>query len=205
VFSRIDAAGTYHFIWPATGFRVKDFLPVADGKLLVAREVYKGGYSRYQGEELVLLDRLTLTETVITSWTDEEERADDAIGALAALADGSVLLVGPQQVRKWHGGTTLEPVVRLAQPLDFDALVPAAAADARGRLYVTTATNLDRLDLTTGVLAPVAGPGTGVLGGTGVDDGLDRPCSPGVGPDGSVWVVDYDHKQVKRIPPEALN
>jgi len=204
VLARVDAAGAYRFIWPATGHRVRDLLPVAGGKLLVTRQVYAGGYSLYQREELVLVDPVTLAETVLTTWTDGEEDQDEAVEALAVLPGGDVLAIGPRQVRRWRGGTALEPVVRLPQPIDFDYLRPAATADAAGRVYVTTPTHLHRLDLATGVLTRVAGPGAPLLGGTGVDDGLARPTSPTVAADGSLWLVDWDHKQVKRFPASAL-
>lgn len=80
------------------------------------------------------------------------------------------------------------------------------AIDADYRFYFADRDNhvVIRWDPKAKAFETIAGAGGRRFTGTGVDDGLLRPGHLAFGPDGALLIVDAGHKQVKRVPKDAL-
>lgn len=87
------------------------------------------------------------------------------------------------------------------------------AFDARGRPAVALANVSDSdpiadqvllIDPAGGAPRVVAGKGSTLFEGRGIDDGLNWPLSPAFDAYGNLLFVDYRNRQVKRIPKERL-
>lgn len=61
-----------------------------------------------------------------------------------------------------------------------------------------------RYDPKTDALQLLAGAGSALFAGTGVDDGLKNPLKPVYDAAGNLYFLDVDHRQVKRIPADKL-
>jgi sugar lactone lactonase YvrE len=95
------------------------------------------------------------------------------------------------------------PERRRATEVPLDAGGVAVAPD--GSIYVTDGPCVRRIDLD-GAITTVAGTGRkghSGDGGTAVEAELDAPAGLAFGPDGSLYVADYDCNVVRRVAPDG--
>ena len=81
--------------------------------------------------------------------------------------------------------------------------VPPLIGTSRGA-QAATANTITRYDPAADAFQLLAGPGSGLFAGSGVDDGLLQPGYPAFEADGGLLFCDTGHKQVKRVPASAL-
>ncbi|MDB5098179.1 MAG: repeat-containing protein [Cyanobacteria bacterium RYN_339] len=100
-------------------------------------------------------------------------------------------------LRRWKRGGTME-ILRTGSVL---GQLTGLACTPEGKLYGTDATHVYRLDQ---AIKPIAGAGTALFGGKGIDDGLDGALAPCLDPGGDLLFGDANHHQIKRIPSTSL-
>jgi streptogramin lyase len=141
----------------------------------------------------------------------------DAAIALAVDAGGTLWTYGyrltdtldaTHTLGRYTPGTGYSRVARLAESVMRGA-VHALAVDARGRAYMAIDGGFDlapimRFDPPSYTGEAVIGPGTAILGGTGVDDGLHTVHGLSFDDSGNLYLTDSHYKQVKRIGAEQL-
>lgn len=77
--------------------------------------------------------------------------------------------------------------------------------DPQGRMYVGSEDYVQRWNPATDTIEAIAGAGGKHFSGNGVDDSLDTWYGYlFLGPDGSLYIPDTGHKQIKRIPADQL-
>ncbi|MEB3223242.1 MAG: hypothetical protein VKS61_14295 [Candidatus Sericytochromatia bacterium] len=146
---------------------------------------------------------------------DEAAAADDAPLAWTAphhAWDGMAPLPGDGWLVRAYGVTWRwqpgsEPV-RLSEaqaPADASSETNGGqlTGDGRGHVAFVARRNVYRVAPTTGSYTPVAGQGTSLLAGDGVDDGLSWVKGASIDARGDLLVVDFGARQVKRLPAAA--
>lgn len=80
------------------------------------------------------------------------------------------------------------------------------ALDAGGRLYIADSRNdrVRRIDLATGIITTVVGPGGLALNGTAPDDSLKEPIGLAFDAEENLYIADSGHNQVKLVKRAAL-
>jgi sugar lactone lactonase YvrE len=126
---------------------------------------------------------------------------------IAVAPDGSLwLLVGDQGKRTLMRWTEAKGLETIKQDARFAASYPNdsndLAIDARGRAIITLWAMHQVLvyDPATDTVTQVAGVGGTHFSGDAVDDGIEGPRYPTIGPKGELLFSDTHHHQVKRIP-----
>ncbi|MDB5099053.1 MAG: repeat containing protein [Cyanobacteria bacterium RYN_339] len=132
----------------------------------------------------------------------------DILGAVIGVApDGACwLLIGAPGKRTLVRWTDAGGQQVIKEDLRFAANYPndsnGLAIDAKGRVIMTLWAVHQVLvyDPATDTLTQVAGVGGTHFNGDGVDDGIEAPRYPTIGPKGELFFSDTHHHQVKRIP-----
>lgn len=173
---------------------INQFAVAADGTLYFA-ELHPGGRK---------LQRLAAGAMQPETLEDLAHRAaEDTVGVDAA---GTLYVMGNGTLRSWTRADGFKTVATDARLPDSQA---SLAVDAKGRFYFPdtfeeSATHILRLDPATGQITPIAGSGTSLFAGGGVDQSLSGVTSLTFNAAGDLVFGDFDHKQVKRIPAAQL-
>ncbi len=80
------------------------------------------------------------------------------------------------------------------------------AFDANDNLYIADSQNhrIRRVDAKTGIITTLAGEGGRFFNGKGVDNGLREPASLAFDANGTLYIADTGHDQIKQIPADKL-
>jgi sugar lactone lactonase YvrE len=80
------------------------------------------------------------------------------------------------------------------------------AFDANDNLYIADSQNhrIRRVDAKTGIITTLAGEGGSFFNGKGVDNGLREPASLAFDANGTLYIADTGHDQIKQIPADKL-
>lgn len=201
----------------AGGEYVRDFAFGHDGTLYVLSmlgTIDAAGFTSNARARVVAVSPTGTRTTVWDGPTDPEVNFATAPMAIGLDRAGGLYFAGPDPTFKFYYAET--------DPGDPPSVVPGAllklhagaspqvlatspdldqptglVCDASGRIVVTTASKVLAYQ---GTLAAIAGPGTKLFAGAGIDDGLQGVLAPAIAPNGDLLFVDGGHHQVKRIP-----
>lgn len=162
---------------------IDDFKVAADGSIYVAAEGQLRQYSS-TGELLRVLS------------------GGEGSRRIALDMQGAVWFTRGSDLMTWTAATGVQLVMRDPALQDATSL----AMDAAGRCYVSleSVNKVMRFRPDTVALETIAGPGGRHLAGKGVDDSLKSPRDLAMDAQGNLYISDYGHRQVKRIPAQGL-
>ncbi len=175
--------------------------PAADGALLLTdialRQVYR--VRGDQAEPLAPMFQLEQPTGLVAAPDGTIYVADAKQHAVYSLADGALTRVAGGNGEGLGGDGGPAAAARLNFPLGL-------ALDAAGRLYVSDSRNdrVRRIDLATGTITTVAGPGGLALTGTAPDESLKEPIGLAFDAEENLYIADSGHNQVKLVKRAAL-
>ncbi|MDB5100186.1 MAG: hypothetical protein JWM80_4607 [Cyanobacteria bacterium RYN_339] len=114
-------------------------------------------------------------------------------------AAGDVYVGLAQEIRAVQADGSLAPFAAVGV-----ATADRFTVDARGRVYLSHGTSVERFDPVAKTRTPIAGPGTPRFAGSAVDDSLLGVNALAMTADGTLLILDAGHKQIKRIPASEL-
>jgi len=131
---------------------------------------------------------------------DGTPATDVALGGVGlAVADDGALLIaaGSGWIYRLGADGRLEVVV--TDSLAIGTPLP----DGHGGLYISDAHRVERMDLATGTVTPVAGGGAGPVGdgGPATEATLDSVIQLALGSDGALFIAEVSGNRVRRVDP----
>jgi sugar lactone lactonase YvrE len=178
-----------------SGLYIRDLSVTHDGKAFLALKAHNDGPT-----SVIRMDPDGTTTTVLAPQALE--------GEILAVGPGDVLwmLVGDQGKRTLMTWTEAAGTKVIKEDARFAANYPndsnGLAIDAKGRAIITL-WGKDQVwvyDPDKDATTLVAGVGGSHFGGDAVDDGIEAPRYPTIGPQGELLFSDTHHHQVKRLP-----
>jgi hypothetical protein len=182
-----------------TGDELVDLLPLPDGTLLTYM-FSSGGPRRYDlGRFDPATGKTSSIQTFVAPGVETPETPND--WNLVPAPGGGVYLLGNYGLRKWTAAGGLQVLATFPEPTDEERIgQQTVSIDAKGRLLYAVRQGVRRFDPATGKTEALAGPGTKILAGSGVDDSLEDAACPAIARNGDLLILDGGHRQVKRVP-----
>jgi len=185
---------------------IADFLSRPNGSLLLLEVEITGALNWSKQADATL----TLSNLTTDGKREEIGRRSIVIKegpwqqSLVLGGDGSIYSFGSEELVKWSENG--DPTVMANNAILSHWTPSSSLMDERGRLLmVNHRGRLVRFDPVSNAVRVIAGPDGALLNGNTVDTSIANPAYLNVTPDGTLYMVDRSHRQIKKLSMKAVD